>query len=261
LSPDEVSAAARQPAVPPEPAVGPEPARPLGPSGPPGLSGPPGPSGPPSPSRLRSAAPESASALLAMLGGKSGMLDSSIPGAIFVAVYVSTRQLAAPLWIATAAAGVILAYRLIARDTVRHAVGGFFGVAIAAGLALLTGRPENYFVPTLVINAGYAVASACSLAVRWPLAGLVLGAVFGEGTAWRGDAARRRAYAAVTALWLAMFAIRIAVLLPLWLADMLVPLGIGRIVLGYPLYAIVVWLTWLIVSRTRPVRPEPAAAP
>ncbi|MGE5290552.1 MAG: DUF3159 domain-containing protein [Micromonosporaceae bacterium] len=257
MSPDEIPAtAAPQPGgvSQPGPGPGPGPEPRSDPVRQPGLAGQPGPAGQPR------AAPQSASALLGMLGGKSGMLDSSIPGAIFVAVYVSTRRLAPPLWIATAVAGAILAYRLIMRDTPRHAVGGFFGVAIAAGLALLTGRPENYFVPTLVINAGYAVASAGSLAVRWPLVGLVLGAVFGEGTAWRGDAARRRAYTVVTALWLGMFMIRIAVLLPLWLAGLLVPLGIGRIVLGYPLYALVVWLTWLIVSRTRPVRPEPAAS-
>jgi hypothetical protein len=203
--------------------------------------------------------PQSASALLGLLGGAAGMLDSSIPGAIFVAVYVSTRRLAPPLWIATAAAAAILVYRLVRRDSLRHAIGGFLGVAIAAGLALLTGRPENYFVPTLFINAAYATVSAVSLAVRWPLAGLVLGAVFGEGSAWRNDAARRRAYTAVTTLWLGMFALRIAVLLPLWLANMLVALGISRIVLGYPVYALVIWLTWLIVSRTRPVRPESAA--
>jgi Protein of unknown function (DUF3159) len=187
------------------------------------------------------------------------MLDSSIPGALFVAVYVSTRDLTKPLWVATGAAMVILAYRLIKRDSVRHAVGGFVGVAIAAGLAMLTGRPENYFVPTLVINMGYALVCAVSLAARWPLAGLVLGAVFGEGTVWRQDVARRRTYTAATVLWFCMFALRVAILLPLWLADLLVPLGIGRIVLGYPLYALVVWLTWLIISRTRPVRPEPAA--
>lgn len=202
--------------------------------------------------------PQSAAALLNQLGGVGGMLDSAIPGALFVAVYVVTRKLTAPLLIAAAAAVVIFVYRLIRRDTLRHALGGFVGVAIAAGLALLTGKPENYFVPTLVLNAGYALASAISLAVRWPLIGLMLGAVFGEGTAWRSDPPRCRAYTAATALWFCMFALRVAVLFPLWLAGLLVPLGIGRIVLGYPLYALVVWLTWLIVSRARPIRPAPA---
>jgi hypothetical protein len=53
-----------------------------------------------------------------------------------------------------------------------------------------------------------------------------------------------------------MFLLRVAALLPLWLAGLLVPLGIGRIVLGYPLYALVVWLTWLILRR-----PESTADP
>jgi Protein of unknown function (DUF3159) len=204
--------------------------------------------------------PESAAALLGLLGGARGMLDSAVPGALFVAVYVATRNLATPLWIATGAALAIFAYRLARRDTLRYAVSGFIGVAVAAGLAVLTGKPENYFLPALGLNIAYAAAAAISLAVRWPLIGLVLGAVFGEGTEWRSDPVRRRAYTAATVLWLCMFALRVAVLFPLWLANLLVPLGIGRIALGYPLYALVVWLTWLIISRTRrPVRPERAA--
>ncbi len=203
-------------------------------------------------------APESAAALLGLLGGGRGMLDSAVPGAVFVAVYVATRNLATPLWIAGATALVIFIYRLARRDALRYAVSGFLGVAVAAGLAVLTGRPENYFLPALVLNACYAAAAAVSLALRWPLIGVVLGVVLGEGTEWRRDQRRRRAYSAATMLWLCMFALRIAVLFPLWLANLLVPLAAGRIVLGYPLYALVVWLTWLIVSRSRPVRPDPA---
>ncbi len=205
----------------------------------------------------RAGAPESAAALFRLLGGARGMLDSGVPGAVFVAGYVTTRNLTTPLLIAAGAALVIFVYRLARRDALRYAVSGFAGVGIAAGLAVLTGRPENYFLPALALNAGYAAASALSLALRWPLIGLVLGAVLGEGTQWRRDRPRRRAYSAATMLWMCMFALRIAVLFPLWLANLLVPLAIGRIVLGYPLYALVVWLTWLIISRTRPVRPDP----
>ncbi len=204
--------------------------------------------------------PESAAALLGLLGGARGMLDSAVPGALFVAVYVATRNLTTPLLVAAGAALVMFVYRLARRDALRYAVGGCIGVAIAAGLAVLTGKPENYFLPALGLNAAYATVSAVSLAVRWPLIGVVLGTIIGEGTQWRRDPPRRRAYTATTVLWLGMFLLRIAVLFPLWLANLLVPLGVGRIVLGYPLYALVVWLTWLIISRTRPARP-PAAAP
>ena len=195
-------------------------------------------------------APASPRALLDMLGGRRGMLDSAVPGALFVALYIAFRTLRTPLWIAGGAAVFIFAYRLARREPLRHAVSGLVGVAVAAGLALITGKPENYFLPALVLNAAYALGSGISLAVRWPLLGLVLGPLLGEGTGWRADPVRRRAYFAATALWMGMFLLRVVALFPLWLAGLLVPLGVGRIVLGYPLYALVVWLTWLILRRT-----------
>ena len=184
------------------------------------------------------------------------MLDSAVPGAIFVAVYIVARKLSTPLWIAGGTAVAIFVFRVVRRQPLRYAASGLVGVAIAAVLAVITGKPENYFLPALVINAAYAAGSALSLALRWPVLGLVIGPLLGEGTGWRADPARRRTYTAATALWMGMFLLRVAALLPLWLAGLLVPLGIARIVLGYPLYALVVWLTWLILRRQP--RPEPA---
>jgi hypothetical protein len=193
--------------------------------------------------------PASASGLLDLLGGRRGMLDSAVPGAIFVALYIVVRKIGTPLWIAGGTAVLIFAFRVARREPLRHAASGLVGVAVAAGLAVITGKPENYFLPALVLNAAYAVGSAISLAVRWPVLGLIIGPLLGEGTGWRADRARLRAYSAATALWTGMFVLRVAALFPLWLAGLLVPLGIGRIVLGYPLYALVVWLTWLILRR------------
>jgi hypothetical protein len=184
------------------------------------------------------------------------MLDSAVPGALFVALYVALRELSTPLWVAGGAAVLIFAVRLARREPLRHAVSGLVGVAVAVALAVITGKPQNYFLPALFLNAAYAAGSAISLAVRWPVLGVILGPLLGEGAGWRADAARRRTYSAATALWMGMFTLRVAALLPLWLAGLLVPLGIGRIVLGYPLYALVVWLTWLILRR-----PQAAARP
>jgi hypothetical protein len=63
-------------------------------------------------------------------------------------------------------------------------------------------------------------------------------------------------------MWMGMFLLRVAALLPLWLAGLLVPLGIARIVLGYPLYALVVWITCLILTRPQsaPAAQPPAGA-
>jgi hypothetical protein len=204
----------------------------------------------------------SAKNLLDVLGGRRGMLDSAVPGAIFVGVYIAVRTLTTPLVVAGAVAGLIFAYRVARRDPLRHAASGLVGVAVAAGLAVVTGKPENYFLPALILNATYAAGSAISLALRRPLLGLLLGPLLGEGTSWRASPARRRAYSAATAIWMGMFIVRVAALFPLWLAGLLVPLGIGRIVLGYPLYALVVWISWRILKRPRSdLAPQPRSGP
>jgi hypothetical protein len=56
-------------------------------------------------------------------------------------------------------------------------------------------------------------------------------------------------------LWVALFGTRLAVEVPLYLADAVVLLGIAKLALGIPFYALMVWFTWLAV---RPLirRPE-----
>lgn len=193
-------------------------------------------------------------------GGKQGVLDMGLPGMVFVAAYlVSGQQMPIAIWSAVGIAAALTVIRLVRRGTVQHAIAGFAGVAVAAYVAHKTGEPADYYLPSLLLTVGYAVAFAVSLLVRWPLLGVALGVVFGEGTAWRRDRARRRVYTLVSALWLVMFGLRLAVLVPLWMAGQLVALGIGRLILGYPLYLLVIWISWRLVNQTRPVRPDSAA--
>ncbi|WP_432626399.1 DUF3159 domain-containing protein, partial [Aerococcus urinae] len=49
----------------------------------------------------------------------------------------------------------------------------------------------------------------------------------------------------LTWLWTGLFALRLGIELPLWLAHMVGPLGIAKLVLGLPLFALVTWLTWM----------------
>ena len=52
-----------------------------------------------------------------------------------------------------------------------------------------------------------------------------------------------------------MFAARLLVQVPLYLAENLTGLGVARLVMGVPLYALTLWLAWLV---SRP--PEQIAA-
>lgn len=79
---------------------------------------------------------------------------------------------------------------------------------------------------------------------------------------WRGDPALMRRYALATWLWVGMFALRLAVQVPLFMAgeDAVAWLGTARLVMGIPLWALTLWVTWLLVRRPR-VADEESAAP
>ncbi|RKS77634.1 uncharacterized protein DUF3159 [Motilibacter peucedani] len=188
----------------------------------------------------------------AAIGGPRGIVESSVPGALFVLVYAVRHSLAAALVVSVASALVLVAVRLARRETVQHAVSGLLGIGIGALIAWVTGSARNFYFPSLVRNPALAVAYAVSVAVRWPVVGIFAGAVLGESPAeWRADPARMRAYVRATWLWVAMFALRFAIQLPLYLSDRVDALGAVNVVLGLPLYGLVLLATWAIVRKPR----------
>ncbi len=50
-----------------------------------------------------------------------------------------------------------------------------------------------------------------------------------------------------TWLWVAMFGLRLAVQVPLYLGASVGWLGTARLVMGVPLWALTLWVTWLLV--------------
>ena len=73
---------------------------------------------------------------------------------------------------------------------------------------------------------------------------------------WRKDPEQVREYSRASWIWVALFSLRLAVQLPLYLASALTALGVARIAMGIPLFAVGIWLSWLVL---RP-REAPAAA-
>jgi hypothetical protein len=197
------------------------------------------------------------------IGGPRGLIDAGLPGVVFAVAYPLSGSRLEPALLVALGCGVLLfVVSLAQRRPVRQAVAGLIGVALMAFIAARTGRPEDFFLPSILKNAAYATAYAISIAVRWPLLGVFLGPVLGEGFAWRQDPARRRAYAQATWVWVAMFAIRLAVQIPLYLAGAVSALGFAGIPLGVPLFLLTGWLTYLILARTpRVIPPETDPAP
>jgi hypothetical protein len=193
----------------------------------------------------------------------AAFLDAGLPLLLFTVVYMVSSQDLTTALLAALGAGVILAIvRLIRGEPLQNVVAGFLGLGIAAFVAHRTGRPEDVFLPGLLINVGYGTAYLISILVRWPLIGVLVGLVTGQGMSWRSDPALLRAYTKATALWIAMFALRLAVQVPLYLAgeDRLAWLAGARFVMSWPLFLLVAYLSWLIIRPAYRAHQERAAA-
>ncbi|HZJ29458.1 MAG TPA: DUF3159 domain-containing protein, partial [Solirubrobacterales bacterium] len=188
--------------------------------------------------------------LMNEIGGPQGIADSSIPAIIFVAVYsLAGSRIGLAGGCAVAAALVIGVLRLVKGESVRFAAAGFIGVAVAAFIATRTGRAEDFFLPGLLLNAGYAAIYLISILVRWPLLGVILGPATGVGMAWRKDPRALRAYSLASWIWVGVFLSRLAVQMPFYLAGSVVALGVAKTAMGLPVFALGVWLSYLILKR------------
>lgn len=189
--------------------------------------------------------------LLDEMGGPQGVADSSLPGLLFVIAYtVSGGDLTVSAGLAVLLGAVLAVFRRIRGESLRFAITGFVGVAIAAFIATRTGRAEDFFLPGLLFNAGYALVYTVSILIGWPLIGVIVGPVTGQGMRWRDDPALVSAYSRVSWVWVGMFLVRLSIQLPLYLSGSLLALGIARTAMGLPLFLLCLWLSWLILRRS-----------
>ncbi|MDR6691923.1 hypothetical protein J2X55_002853 [Microbacterium sp. 1154] len=200
-------------------------------------------------------------AVWSAMGGVRGILESVLPSLAFVVLFTvtidpETRQgnLWLSLGVSVGLAVVFTLARLIAKSPPSAAIGGLLATAGAAVLSLVTGRGQDNFVLGFFTNGAYGTAFLVSALIGWPLIGLAAGYLLGEGTRWRTDRRKRRAYTWLSIAWAALFAARLAVQLPLYFAGDVTALGTLKIVMGLPLFAPMLAVTWLVVRALHPRR-------
>lgn len=189
----------------------------------------------------------SAKALLGAIGGVRGVFESVLPGIAFLVLYLTTHNLLLSVLVPVLLVFVFAVARAGARSSLSSTIAGGVLLAISAVLVLITGKAVTNFVPGIGINAVGLVVMVVSIIVRWPLVGVVVGLLFGDVSGWRQDAAKRRILTIASWVWAGMFAVRLALEIPLYLTENVVALGIVRIITSVPLYALVLWATWLLV--------------
>ena len=195
--------------------------------------------------------------VLRSAGGVQGIAESIVPGLVFLVAFTVTRELSLSLVAALASAAIFTVVRLVQRRPLTQALAGVAGVGISAWLANTTGKAEDFYLPGFFTNGAYILAMVLSIAVKWPVAGLLFGFIRNEGVEWRKEPARVKAYRLGTWIIVAVLALRLIVQVPLYLmgTDGLAALATTRLIMGAPLYILGIWVAWLVT------RPAPKTAP
>ncbi|MGC4941156.1 DUF3159 domain-containing protein [Kribbella sp. DT2] len=187
------------------------------------------------------------------LGGWGALLDIGLPWIAFLIVYgVSDHDLKLALIVAIACAAAVAVLRLVRKQPLRNVLGGFVGVLISAWVANRSGNAEDVYLPGLLTNVGYGLLYLITVLIRWPLFGVLYGLITQTGTAWRRDPALLRGFSRATWVFVALFAIRLIVQVPLYLAGSLNALGIAKVGLGLPFYALALWLAYAVLRGSMP---------
>jgi hypothetical protein len=222
----------------------------------------------PSPIQARDAEPEVmppfAEQMAQQLGGLRGLIESSVPVIVFILANVVLGQvipqdatpdkLALKLSIgaAVAVALTIAGLRLAQGRPVRFALNGLFGIALGAYLAWDSGEARAFYLPGIITNVLYGVALLGSIVVRQPLVGWFWTVIANGGrNDWRDNPRLLRVFSWLTGLWAVVFAAKAVVQTALYLANMEIALGIARIVMGTPIFALLLAVSFWTIRRVR----------
>lgn len=201
--------------------------------------------------------------LSAAVGGWRGSLETALPTIAFVIGWTVTTDVRTSVIAAGAVAVLLGVARIVQRQSLQYVLSAVFATAIAAFFALRSGKAEDAFLPGIITNAAYAVGTLLSVVTRWPLVGFLVGA--GDPLAkedplrWRRDPSMVAVCGRLTLIMTAMFALRVAIMYPLYKAGNVAGLGTAKVVLGWPLWvgALALMGALLVRGHTPHTNPEP----
>lgn len=194
----------------------------------------------------------------AAVGGWRGSVEAALPTIAFVVVWTLTHRLTPALLASGAVLAVALVVRLLQRSTIRFVVSAIVATALAAVIAQRSHNASNVFLPGILQAAAMAVISVVSILVRWPLIGFIAAAgdpkMAEDPVAWHRSAAMVRVCSHLTWVFAAMYAVRLAVMVPLYLAHDVTAMGVLKIVLGWPLYVgALALMAWMLLRGHTPL--------
>lgn len=205
------------------------------------------------------------------LGGRRGMVEAGVPGALFTVLWLVTKEVPVALIASLAVTVVMLIVRLVQRSSVQFVLNAFFAIGIGfvfVRIAAASGGSESeqalaFFLPGILVSTGYTVVMAASCLTGWPFVGFLLGSVTGDPTAWHADRQVVSLCTRLTWLFLLPGAVGAGLQGPVWLAGWwglieielaVLLLGVLRVGLGWPL-RILSWssMIWVLTRDRTPI--------
>jgi hypothetical protein len=194
--------------------------------------------------------------VIAAIGGPRGVVESMLPGIVFVVLFVIAKDVRLTVIVSAVLALIQVAVRLLQRQSVMGALSGVAAVGICLIWAWRSNEARDYYIFGFLTNAAYIAALLVSLAVRVPGLGLMVEFIRTLPTehfrawldGWRSDRGLRRAYTIITVLWIGLFALRLLVQVPLYATNHVTLLGTARLLMGIPFWALAIWISYLIVA-------------
>lgn len=187
-----------------------------------------------------------AQSLLTSLGGWTGIIESAVPPTAFLVIYSVWQNTVWAVSVSAALAVISIVKQLVQRKPISQAIAGAALTALSAWLALKApGGAKDYYIPGFITNIAYGSVLLLSIVLRWPLIGLIIGFFKGWGVSWRKNRALLTRFDLITGMWVGLFGLRLAIELPLFFANNVAALGLAKLILGTPTYALCIWFTWL----------------
>jgi hypothetical protein len=175
---------------------------------------------------------------------------AAIPSLAFLLVHAwAPQHLYIAVTAALSASTILLVAALWRRSRRAPFVIGLISVALACAAATLQERAQDYFLPGLAKDAACAILCLLSIIVGWPAVAVVHCEIVAGDRAWRASRQARRSYSLATAIWLAVFLVRLAVKVPLYLEAKVASLATAHIAMGWPLFAVALSSNVFILKR------------
>jgi len=188
--------------------------------------------------------------LLASVGGVQGLIESTLPGFLYVVTFAIWGNLTVSISVVAVAVTLLTIRHFVMKRPFSQLLGSLLGIGLAIYLTLRPGgQAGDFYLKDFWTNGIYGSVLLLSVIARFPIIGVMVGLFTNQGLSWRQDRRKVRFFDLVTLLWVGLFATRLAVELPLYFAGNIVTLGFVKLVLGLPFYLTMIWVSWLLLRK------------